>query len=138
MTKTTKIIAFFLFFLWSCGKGTLPASNDPAPIGTIVAQGQFVGLNGKAVSGAAVIYQTSSDGNYVVRIEGIVTPIENGLEVIAKTSTATVLQTVLRSTRGTQNYSVTVAGVVLWSSVSIFSTLTNLAYGTALLTAVTR
>ncbi len=126
-------VYFILFFLFSgCGKGTVSAPNDPAPTGTIVAQGQFAGLNSKSVSGVAVIYQTGS--SYVARLEGISVPNEAGLQVVVKTSTTTVLQTTLRNISGTQNYSFSVSdGAVTWSSVTIHSTATNLDYGTALL-----
>ncbi|MBI4925574.1 MAG: hypothetical protein HY843_06580 [Bdellovibrio sp.] len=133
MTNYITISCFLGLLLLSCGKGSRSTLNDPIPSGTIVAMGQFEGLNSKTVTGAASIYKVNTEGSFIVRLEGIASPSENGLQVVVKTSDTTVLKTPLRSTNGSQNYSFTVTDIVTWSYVSIFSTLSNLNYGMAIL-----
>ena len=99
-----------------------------------MAQGRFTGLNSKTVEGVAVVYRSlTSPSLFTVRLEGISAPSELGLEVQASISTGRVLQTSLRSSQGTQNYTVEVLGNPVWVSVSIHSSIKDLDYGKAIL-----
>jgi hypothetical protein len=132
---------FFIVFSMCCTHGVVGCGqlklgvlqlNDPAPVGTIVAQGTFNGLNGKTVSGVAVIYRLTETGTHVIRLEGINTPAESGLLVRARQGGQVVFDTGLRSTRGTQNYSINITESAGWNSVTIHSTAANEDYATAL------
>lgn len=129
------LLAYGFVLLSSCGSisaGSV-SSNDPAPSGSIVAQGNFVGLNGKAVTGSVAIYNLAS-GSFVVRLIGISVPAENGLQVavVINGGVQQILST-LRSYTGTQNYSYSAGGVVDWTNVSIHSPMANADYGMAIL-----
>src|SRR5690348_17169099 len=81
-----------LILLNSCGIIPLGTStlNDPVPSGTVLASGSFTGQNGKTASGTATVY-LSDTGTYVIRLDGLVVPSENGLVVVASTTSQTGL-----------------------------------------------
>ena len=112
------------------GGGSAP--NDVRPTNLPLVQGVFTGQNGKTVTGTAVIFNVSAS-NYVLRLEGISTPAEGGLQVQLYTSDGQSNFS-LRASGGSQNYTFSSTDPnVLFSSVSIFSTPNNLSYGSALL-----
>lgn len=138
--RNFSILALFIVVCLSAGAGCggialgpATAPRDPVPVGTVVANGEFVGLNGQTVSGVASVYKLTETGAFIVRLEGITTPSEAALYVRAETNDGRVLNTYLRATTGTQNYVTTAAGNPTWVSVSIYSTITALDYGKATL-----
>lgn len=125
--------------LFGCGGFGLsygyPAGNDPAPDGTIVAQGQFSGANGKTVSGTAVIYSTGF-GAFTLRLESLSVPLESSLLITAHASSETVYSTTLSAYSGNKNYSISLSENKTFTSVKISSALVaapNNVYGSALM-----
>jgi len=124
-------------FLMNCsgvniGTGGGGTPNDVRPTNLPMVQGFFTGQNGKTVTGTAIIFSASSS-SYVLRLEGISTPSEGGLEVQLYTSDGQSNFS-LRAWSGSQNY--TFSGNnpnVVFSSVSIYSKSNNRSYGSALL-----
>ncbi len=118
------IMCASVFFTASCGStelGTVKI-NDPAPSsGQIVAQGNFTGLNGKTVSGIALVYQMS-DGSHLIRLEGLSAPAETGLQVVAKVDSTIAYSAGLKGATGNQNYPTTIIGASTWNSIKILST----------------
>lgn len=99
--------------------------NDPKPTGTIVAQGNLTGQSGQTASGSAFVYQTGS-ASFVVRLEGVTLPEESGLRVIVSVNSDEKLNASLRSSSGTQNYSMTVSTLpATFDYVAIRSTQSN-------------
>jgi hypothetical protein len=96
----------------ACGLVTAGTStqNDPVPPGSIVSQGNFTGVNGRAVTGTVAVYQTlDSGGNcqYIVRLQNLSAPTDGGLQVIPVVSGAASLSPsfyVLRAPTGNENY----------------------------------
>ncbi|MGK5087244.1 hypothetical protein WDW86_06770 [Bdellovibrionota bacterium FG-2] len=132
------INGYFLLFsclvLQGCGQmqtGTVPIPNDPLPKGTITAQAEFLGLNSQTASGVVVIYSMDT-GSWIVRLEGVSLPVESGLQLIPVADSETVGTTALRSSKGTQNYSLTLASTPKWNKVRIHSTRTNTDYAEAI------
>ena len=109
------------------------ASNDPVPQGTIIAQGSFVGLNGRTVSGTVTIYLTGI-GMYTVRLAGLSIPSENGIQMITVVNDSSLTPITLSTGGGNKNYSITLDGSVTWKQIRIYSAPNNLDYGQALLT----
>jgi hypothetical protein len=111
------------------GGGSGP--NDPLPSGTIAFQGNFQGLNGQSVSGSVAVY-IQSDNTFVVRLNGLTAPSENGLQLTGIVNGTQQFTTPLRSDTGSQNYTtgMTNSGQV-WDAVSIHSPTANKDYGTA-------
>ena len=63
-----------IIFLTGCSDiglstGSSPAPNEARPSGKALSQGQFSGLNGKTVTGGALIFLSGS--SYILRIEGL-------------------------------------------------------------------
>lgn len=118
--------------------------NDPAPSGTIVAQGSFAGQNGKAVSGTVSVYKTSCDAStcvFVVRLQNLSAPQESNLQLVATINGAVVANhPVLRASTGTQNYAYSgLFASVVWNQVAIHPgalPVGNSDYGLATLQAV--
>ena len=114
--------------------GTRAASNEAVPAGNRVAQGSFDGQSGFTVSGVAAIIRSSSSGTDIIRLEGVSLPYETGLKVTAVLNGTTRTIANLRNTSGNQNYSTGLGGAGSnWSSVSIYSSLTQQNYATAIL-----
>jgi hypothetical protein len=114
------------------GIGTSANPNDVRPTSQVMVQGSFTGLNGKTVTGNAMVFDTGNL-NYVLRLEGISTPAEGGLQVRLFGSDRQH-NFDLRAYSGSQNYSFTSTNTsVRFTDVSIFSTVTNMPYGSALL-----
>jgi len=133
------IIATLGALLGSCGAfpitlgGGTSSTNDAVPSGVITAQGSFTSLNGKVVTGTAVIYFVSS-GNYIVRLNGISVPSENALQMVPVIDGTAQTPVQLESDSGNQDYSVEYSGTPgHWNQVNIHSTIYNLDYGQALL-----
>lgn len=118
----------------ACGQIHLGSAtpNDTEPTGTIIAQGPFVGASSKTVTGTAVIYKVDL-GSYIIRLNGISTPSETGLQVVGVTNEGKLAGQTLRSTSGNQNYSVSTETTPQWLQVNIYSTLNTTNYGTAIL-----
>jgi hypothetical protein len=132
LSKRTLLFGAFIFLI-GCGEltgGTTVAPNDPIPAGTINKQGQFFSQGGQTVTGSAIIYLSGS--SYVLRLEGIQTPEETGLQVRINTTLQSPAFTFsLKGTSGNQNYAFTGPGQATIMSVNIFSTLSNKNYGAA-------
>lgn len=110
--------------------------NEPAPSGTVVAQGTLESRNQKAVSGGASVYLQSS-GTYVLRLEGISVPTTVTLQAVLYSNSTKYVQQLLKSSQGSMNYTFSVADASrpTWSYVSIFSPSENIDYGKAILIA---
>lgn len=120
--------------------GILPTGSatgtDPIPIGTVLKRGNFSGLNGRTVTGSVSIYQLDSNGNHVIRLEGISVPLEGPFLVVGTASNSTTLYSAqLRFTSGNQNYYTTVQTPTSWDSIWIRSSTNGLLpdYGRAVL-----
>src|SRR5689334_21696569 len=76
------ILVALSLFISSCGisAGSAVAPNDARPNGAILVQGQFFGQSGQTVTGSALIF-TVGAGSLVLRLEGLQTPEEVGLQV---------------------------------------------------------
>jgi len=121
-----------LMFLTHCGlhAGTGVAPNDPTPSGQILKQGQFFSQSGQTVTGSAVIYLSGS--SYILRLEGISTPSEAGLQVrIDGNPGGVVFTSALSATSGNQNYPFSGGVGVTFKAVDIYSTLNSVNYGSA-------
>lgn len=129
------VSAGLLSFL-GCGVvGTNGTSlNEPAPSGTIVAQGTFESRNQKSVSGGATVYLVSA-GSYVLRLEGISVPTTVSLQAVLASGSTIYVQQLLRSSQGSMNYSFSIADgtAPTFSYVSFFSASENIDYGKATL-----
>ena len=112
--------------------------NDPVPNGTVVAQGSFFGQNGMSVTGTARVYRMTADNTYVIRLEGISTPSESGLILLASSNGNSDFQANLRGTSGNQNYFTGSNSDRYWTEVRIESTRNTSTpiYGSALLSSV--
>ncbi len=112
------------FLTTACG--ILPPGTyiptDPKPVGSLVAQGHFDGMNGRTVTGMASVYQLTSDGTYVIRLEGIVVPSEGPFVVVGQAGGSEVYSQQLRAVLGTQNYVTSLGGTLTWNAVYIRST----------------
>ncbi|MEO5969391.1 MAG: hypothetical protein ABIQ95_05650 [Bdellovibrionia bacterium] len=106
--------------------------SDVSPTNLPMAQGFFTGQNGKTVTGNALVFSTGLP-NFILRLEGITTPAELGLQIQLVGSDGQT-NFALRAYGGNQNYTFTSANPgVVFSRVYIHSTLTNMPYGTAIL-----
>ncbi len=85
-----------------CGVDATTYLDEIAPSGTITFQGQF--LTPATVSGTAQIYESS--GQIVVRLRGLVTPVETRYFMyLEKSGSATaVYVSLLKAPQGNQNY----------------------------------
>jgi hypothetical protein len=134
---TTPLIFAAAALLSACGilreGSSIP--NDPKPVGDLVAQGNFTGLNGKTVTGAASVYQLSSDGTYVVRLEGISVPSGGPFLVVGQAGGSEVYSQQLRFLTGTQNYFTRLQPPLSWNTIFIRSTTSIMTpdYGKAIL-----
>ena len=125
----TPLVLFTALGLLAGACGILPGGkavpNDGKPIGTITAQGTFTSLaSGKTVTGAAVIYQLTSDMTYVVRLEGLVAPSETNLQVVGEAGGTEPFTQQLRANQGTMNYPTGLGGgsnPLTWTAVYIRS-----------------
>ncbi len=139
MRKNLPLFFFVSFFtllmIQGCapmGSGTAATPNDAIPKGTITAQAEFLPLNSQTASGVAVIYNIDAE-TWVVRLEGVSFPVETGLQLIPVADSAAVGTTSLRSSKGTQNYALTLATApTKWNKVRIYSTKTQTDYAEAL------
>jgi hypothetical protein len=114
------------------GIGGGSAPNDARPTTNPLVQGAFTSQNGKTVTGTAAIFNVGTS-SYILRLEGISTPVESGLQVQLYNS-ASQNNFSLKDYTGSQNYAFTNSNSnVIFSSVAIYSTLTNMSYGSALL-----
>ncbi|MEK6706302.1 MAG: hypothetical protein AABZ06_10985 [Bdellovibrionota bacterium] len=130
------LLTFLCSVIVFCGQITLGppvAFNDPEPQGTIIAQGSFVGLNGRTVSGTSTIYLTDIDV-YTIRLAGFSIPAESGIQMIAVVNDSSLTPVTLSTSGGNKNYSITLSGSVTWKQIRIHSAPNNLDYGQALLT----
>jgi hypothetical protein len=99
--------------LCACGNITLGqgTQNDGIPEGNIIAQGIFTGVNGRAVTGTAAVYQSTVSGgcSFVVRLGNLSAPSDSGLVVIPVVNGSQVSPSywTLRAPTGNQNYSFT-------------------------------
>lgn len=105
------------------GLGGNPSLNDPVPNGTLKRQGVFQSCSPEmTVTGRAEIYQTTTGDVLrlvslsIVKPDGS-EPIAGLLDVAAQHSGSTV-SSVLRSTRGNQNYPLS-GGTQSWNAVHI-------------------
>ena len=137
--KRPILIVLAALSITGCGGFNLnygyPTGNDAAPNGTVVAQGQFFGANGKTVSGTAVIYSTGF-GIYVLRLESLSAPQEASLLVTLHTSSETAYSSSLSAYSGNKNYAVNLAENKTFTSVKITSALVAApgnVYGNALM-----
>ena len=123
------------------GCGILPGGaavpHDPTPVGTVVAAGTLQGLSGKTLSGAASVYQLTSDASYVVRLEGIVVPNESALQIVGETNLGREFHVQLRALTGTQNYPTGIRDLRTWVAIYIHSSQNSVTpdYGKATLLA---
>lgn len=106
--------------------------NEPTPTGNIIAQGTFTAQNGRTLTGAAQIY-LQSNSTYVLRIENLTAPAESNLQIRVKVNGQISETFALRNNTGTQNYTLTQTGTVVWNSIDIYSIPNILVYGIALL-----
>lgn len=115
------------------GNGSTTSPNDSRPSGVLIAQGSFTGQNGQNASGSAQIFMDG--GAYILRLEGISVPSENGLnvQVLSSASQTPVYSSSLRSSSGNQNYSFSTALTGRFATVYIYSTLRQKNYGIAIL-----
>jgi hypothetical protein len=119
--------------LTACGTGAgggATSLNEPAPSGFLLAQGPFFGQNGQTVSGTAAIY-AGTGGAFILRLEGISAPSENGLLVRVVGNGTQVFSSTLRASSGSMNYTMSATGVFTWNSVNIFSPAQAKIYGSA-------
>ncbi|MGK5084897.1 hypothetical protein WDW37_16540 [Bdellovibrionota bacterium FG-1] len=151
MQTQSALIAFTVLVtsawaLGGCGNVTLgggASPNDAVPSGVIVFQGQFLGQNGRTVSGTVSVYKTNcgaSTCDFVLRLQNLSAPTDAGLTVVVTINGAvSTTQPPLRAATGNQNYNFTsgVAGAS-WNQVAIrvAPTANNYDYGLATLTAV--
>lgn len=137
MKRLAKLLILTLL-LTSCGWvgiGSGRGPQDPIPTGTLTVQGSFSTLvSGKEVTGGVSIYRVDGAGSYIVRLESLVAPAENALQirVIADGSTLSP-NAALRSTRGTMNYSFNAGNLAVFQQVFVYSTANNQDYGLATL-----
>lgn len=96
-----------------------PLLNEPKPVGALMVQGSLEGQNGKTASGAAVVYRQTSDNSHVLRLEGIQVPDEGPYNVVGLVDGSERTLGVLKSTRGSHNYSAGQLGSATWSTVYI-------------------
>jgi hypothetical protein len=128
-------------FMLGCGvagvNNGVPVFNDPVPEGDILAQGNFIGQNGRTVTGVASIYKLDSNGVHIVRLEGITVQSGTALEVIAVANGEQVLQASLKGLTGNQAYETNVTTNRTWNKVTIRTRATTLnpEFGTAILNA---
>lgn len=84
--RNTAITLSAVCLLTACGDIKLGAGtvNDAEPSGTVVAQGNFTGQNGRSVSGVAMIYSLSSGSSCIhyVRLVSLSAPSDATLQVI--------------------------------------------------------
>jgi hypothetical protein len=112
--------------------GNTGAPNEPAPQGgTILAQGDFVGLNGKSVGGAAAVYDVGTAGTFVLHLSGLSAPVESGLAVVVVANGSEQGSNTLRSSQGSQNYFITMVGSPKWNQIIIRNSSTKIDYGQA-------
>ena len=130
--------------LTSLGCGAIPLGsagpgNDTLPTGTLLAQGQFFGMNGNTVSGSAQIYFSS--GSYVLSMVGISFPDASSLTAkVYISNPSKVAATVqLISTAGTNNYPFSSqSGLNSFAQVLVLNTPNNQNFASAQLTSTTR
>jgi hypothetical protein len=104
--------------------------NDVRPTSLPMVQGFFVSQNSQTVSGTALIFNVTGL-SYVLRLEGITTPSETGLQIQLYGSDGQQNFS-LRANSGSQNYTFTSTNPAAhFSSVSIYSTLSLMPYGSA-------
>src|SRR5689334_8655746 len=125
MTFATTYLIAFTLALSSCsglniGLGGGSAPNDTAPKTSVLHQAVFTGLNGKTASGAAIFYNGTTVGNYILRLEGVSFPVEAGLIIQVNSGSNTVSTFNLRSSSGSQNYQMTGIGTSI--NFSIYNT----------------
>ena len=118
------------------GLGTLSPNSDTRPSTQLLQQGTFSGMNGKSVSGAALVF-ANGIGSYIIRLEGISVP-EVGLYMQAYSNIAGLIgSSALKSTSGSQNYYLNNVGVnLIFSNVYIYSYSQAAAYGIAPISSV--
>ncbi len=125
-----------LLSFYGCGVVSTDGTslNEPAPSGTIVAQGTFESRNQKTVSGGATVYLVSA-GSYVLRLEGISVPTTVSLQAVLASGSTIYVQQLLKSSQGSMNYSFSIAdgSTPTFSYASFFSASENLDYGKATL-----
>ena len=130
------LIASVSLSLVSCGQVKLgnTTPNDQAPSGTVIGQGDFISLNGKTVTGTAAVYNSEgSSTSYTLRLNGISAPSETGLVIVITVNGEQLSPFALRSSSGSQNYSVYYEGTPTFKQVTIRSPSANMDYGQALL-----
>lgn len=98
--------------------------NEPVPDGQVVAQDSFDGVNGQEISGVAAVYLLTS-GQYTIRIEGLSGLDESGLQVYADIDGSRTFIAALRSTKGSMNYTTSITGTRVFTSVRIVSPTTS-------------
>lgn len=128
----TLCVAYLSLLMGGCGQiGIGSASlNDATPSGTLVASGQFFGVNGKTASGAVSVYNQTTE-NYVIHLSGVTLPQENGLTLISVINGVTQSGVTLRSSSGSQNYSVTSTSNASFTLLRLFSPTHNQDYAQA-------
>ena len=110
--------------LGSCGDiglGANPYLSDAAPAGAVVYTGVFIGAGSdKSVSGTAKIYRRTGAFDTLRLDSLVVTPSDYPITITAHYNNPgdTLYTAQLRSTRGSQNYTTSVTGVV-WTSITI-------------------
>lgn len=120
------------------GTGSGAASNEPAPTGTLLAQGNLTAENSATVSGSASVYVSGTA--YTVRLSGLAAPSENGLQLRVyqmNSGNTPACSTSLVYRSGSKNYPCS-AGNGVFTSVAIYSVQTQVNYGVALLQQVNR
>jgi hypothetical protein len=142
--RINRLLLSFIFLLnLNCadigiGLGPSGPPNDATPSGTLLRQSQFNGLNGKTASGAAIFYSGNGAGNYILRLEGVSFPEETGLAIRVYSASQLVSTLQLRSSSGSQNYTLSGVGTQLnfsiygQISVYIFSNVNNKNYALAM------
>lgn len=124
----------------SLGGGTGGSSNDARPSGNPLSQGQFFGQNSETVSGSALVFASTTTANtYILRLEGLTTPVEGGLQVqvYGNGPTNPAYTTTLKANSGNQNYTFNGIAGIKFSNVYIYSTSKQVNYGSAQLISTT-
>jgi hypothetical protein len=118
MTKSTVILVIAALFIGSCSSGS-GSRNDPAPTGTVVAQGS---MSGTGISGQVTVYDQGG-GNYVVRLANLsITSPQASYQLQADISSQTSRVTIsgsLGAYTGNVNYPYNAGQTASWSVVYI-------------------
>ena len=106
--------------LGSCGAikaGAAPPATDPAPTGTIEAQGSLLGQNGVTASGSVSVYNSGT--SQILRLDNLSIPINSGNQIFLEVSGQVVFTTILKSASGNQDYDTGLTAAQTWTQATI-------------------